>query len=170
MPISLDSLRSAASRSPMRKAARKFTDSREVGFKTAFLCHSHDDVDLVKGLVTLFDESDWRVYIDWEDATMPEEPTRETAQRIQAKIRELNYFIFLATPNSVKSRWCPWEIGYADGQKQRSTILILPTTDRSGSWYGNEYLKIYRNIDLGKSGTLGVWEPGETNGVKLASL
>lgn len=48
---------------------------------------------------------------------MPERPNKETAQRIQGKIREIDYFLFLATENSGASRWCPWEIGYADSQK-----------------------------------------------------
>jgi hypothetical protein len=56
-------------------------------------CHSHHDADAVQGLISF-----------WQDAAMPDKPNRETAQRIQHKIREMEYFVFLATRNSVASR------------------------------------------------------------------
>ena len=91
---------------------------------------------------------------------MPDKPNRETATKIQQKIKELHYFLFLATANSVASRWCPWEIGYADGQKPLSPILVVPTTDGS-STHGNEYLQLYRRVDLGGQGSVEVWQPGQ---------
>jgi len=101
---------------------------------------------------------------------MPDSPNRETAQRIQQKIIELYYFVFLATPNSMASRWCPWELGYADGKKDINQILIIPTVDRSGKWHGNEYLQLYKKIDQADGGGLGVWEPGKTSGVRLYAV
>lgn len=170
MPISIDTLRGASARGSLAKSASTFTEARALGVRTAFLCHSHDDESMVRGLLNLFQEDGWRVYVDWQDPTMSEKPTRETAEKIQLTIRAMDYFLFLATPNSVASRWCPWEIGYADGKKAVDHILIIPTTDRTGSWYGNEYLKLYRKIDEDKDGNLGVWNPGETTGVYLSTL
>ncbi len=167
MPISIDSLRSAASRSRFAKTAGTLNEARSLGLRTAFLCHSHNDADQVEGLLTLFAEGGWRVYVDWRDAAMPEKPNRETAERIQRKIRDLDYFLFLATPNSVASRWCPWEIGYADSEKAVDSILVIPTTDRTGAWYGNEYLQLYRKIDVAEGGKLAVWNPGQAKGVWL---
>ena len=102
---------------------------------------------------------------------MPEKPTRETAIKIQQKIKELDWFLFLATPNSVSSKWCPWEIGFADNAKPHSSILIIPTTDRAGGWYGNEYLQLYRRIDTNQSGILMAFNEGSTiGGISLRSL
>jgi hypothetical protein len=159
MPIRTDTLRAAAQRTKTF-GPRTLTEARTQGAKTAFLCHSHRDADLAKGLVHFLAEAGWSVYIDWEDATMPDKPNRETATKIQQKIKELHYFLFLATANSVASRWCPWEIGYADGQKPLSQILIVPTTDGS-STHGNEYLQLYRRVDLGAQGSVEVWQPGQ---------
>ena len=170
MPISIDTLRSASSRSGFAKSASSLTEARTLGVRTAFLCHSHDDASLVEGLMALFHEDGWRVYVDWQDAAMPEKPTRGTAERIQLKIKVMDYFLFLATPNSVTSRWCPWEIGYADSEKTVDHILVIPTKDRTGSWYGNEYLQLYRRIDEAEGGKLGVWNPDESKGVWLATL
>jgi hypothetical protein len=161
MPISTDTLRSASSR--LSKSVT-LSEARRLGLRTAFLCHSHRDADLVQGLANLLGEEGLNVYIDWADISMPEQPTRETAKRIQSKILESAFFLFLATSNSMSSRWCPWEIGYADGKKPINTILILPTSDRSGNWHGNEYLQLYRSIDFSTSGRLGVWEAGQTRG------
>ena len=163
MPISIDAIRSAAGQ--VKKAApRTLHEAKASNLATAFLCHSHEDADLVKGVINMLSNEGWDVYVDWEDTTMPATPERETALRIQQKIVELKYFIFLATPNSVRSRWCPWEIGYANGKKHIDQILILPTTDRSGVWYGSEYLQLYRRIDQADKGGLAVWSPGQSRG------
>jgi TIR domain len=170
MPISLDTLRAASTRGTLSKSASTLTEARSLGVRTAFLCHSHNDETLVRGLLNLFQEDGWRVYVDWQDPTMGEKPTKETAERIKLTIRVMDYFLFLATPNSVTSRWCPWEIGYADREKGIERVLIIPTTDRTGDWYGNEYLQLYRKIDEAKDGKLGVWNPNETGGVYLSTL
>lgn len=163
LPISLDRLMDAARR---HTATQKQTldEARRAGVRTAFLCHSHQDEALVRGAATLLQESGWRVYVDWTDVTMPLNPNRETADRIKARIAQMNFFLFLATPNSVASRWCPWEIGYADAVKGYEAIFVIPTADRSGVYYGNEYLQLYRNIDEAAVGGLAAWHPGRPNG------
>jgi hypothetical protein len=162
MPLSVDVLRSAAARA-VGPAVRSLSEARSLGAKTAFLCHSHRDVDLARGLVTLLTQAGWRIYIDWADTEMPETPDRETAKRIQQKIVELDFFLFLATANSMASRWCPWEIGYADGKKAIERILLVRTTDGIRT-HGNEYLQLYRNLDFSDQDQLAVWQPGQTQG------
>ena len=162
MPISVDALRSAGRR-VVGPAVRSLSEARSVGFKTAFLCHSHHDLDLAKGLLTLLTQAGWRIYIDWADTEMPETPDRETAKRIQQKIVELDFFLFLATANSMASRWCPWEIGYADGKKAIERILLVRTSDGVKT-HGNEYLQLYRNLDVSDQNQLAVWQPGQTQG------
>jgi len=149
--------------------ARNLTEARAQGLQTVFLCHSHLDELLVTGLITLLEESGWTVYVDWKDAAMPDQPTRETAARIKRKIVDLDFFLFLATANSMSSRWCPWEIGYADGTKDIERILVVPTTD-GGRTHGSEYLQLYRRIEMSTLKKLGAWEPGERDGVLLESL
>lgn len=118
--------------------------------KSAFLCHSHKDQTLVKGLIALFKEAGIDLYIDWEDHSMPDTPNAETAKKIQEAITARDLFLFLATANAKASRWCPWEIGYADSSRRR--IFIVPTSDGTGT-YGNEYLQLYPKIDIGRNET-----------------
>lgn len=163
MPIKLAELESAASRIYRTRISESLDEAIRKKQQTAFLCHSHKDEELAKGLQVLLFENGWDVYIDWQDTTMPEKPDKTTARKIKNKISELDWFLFLATPNSTTSRWCPWEIGYADRAKAHDQIIIIPTTDHSGRWYGNEYLQLYRQISLGSSGNMFVFEEDYKN-------
>lgn len=129
--------------------------------KTAFLCHSHRDDMLAEGLQALLAEQGVELYIDWKDASMPLEPNRETAARIQAHIRTCDWFLFLATANSMASRWCPWELGYAHSQKHLERIAIVQTSDSTAT-HGNEYMQLYRRIDATSTGQL-LWLPAGSN-------
>jgi hypothetical protein len=48
--------------------------------RTAFFCHSHLDAELAKELQGYLHRNGREVYIDWEDATMPDTPDRRTAE------------------------------------------------------------------------------------------
>jgi TIR domain-containing protein len=169
MPIALSRLREAATR-PWPELAKSLTEARQLGLKTAFLCHSHLDAELVIGMVRILGDSGWNVYVDWKDASMPPSPNRETARKIKDRIKLANFFLFLATPNSTASRWCPWEIGYADGVKQIDSIFVITTSDASGNHYGNEYLQLYRHVDFSDTGSLAAWMPGESKGTLVRTL
>lgn len=137
--------------------------------KSVFLCHSHKDETLVKGLIALFQEKSIDFYIDWKDHSMPETPNAETAKKIQDAIKARDLFLFLASANSKASRWCPWEIGYADASLRK--IFIVPTSDGAGT-YGNEYLQLYSKIDMGTHETrsdLAVFDAGMTRGEWLST-
>lgn len=162
--ISIDSLRSASyRRSQFNVHAKSVQQAKSVGQSTIFLCHSHQDRTLALGFAQLLQDAGCRVYIDWLDSEMPGKPNKETAARIQLKIKENEYFVYLATENSSKSRWCPWEIGYSDGVKVMDRLIIAPTRDRSNT-YGQEYLDLYRRIEFSSDGQLAVFDPNMTNG------
>ncbi|MFU8884941.1 MAG: TIR domain-containing protein [Cyanobacteriota bacterium] len=147
---------------------QSFSEARSIGLQTAFLCHSHKDQTLALGLRNLLLAQGWKVYIDWLDQELPDHPDKNTAIRIRDKISSHRWFLFLATASSVASRWCPWEIGYADAIKNNDSILLVRTEDDNGRWYGNEYLQLYRQINEAKSsdGKRGyaVFAPSAKNG------
>ena len=151
-----------------RKSFEIIKEAKAGRKQTAFLCHSHKDARLAKSVQAFLQSTGWEVYIDWDDSTMPDRPNQETASRIQGTIKDLNWFLFLATQNSMDSRWCPWEIGYADGVKPHDSILVIPTSDYTGT-HGNEYLGLYRHINSDKTGRYAVFRP-DGNGVWMASL
>jgi hypothetical protein len=169
MPLRTEALLSYAPKFRSR-GPRSLTEARALGATTGFLCHSHRDAALARGFAAWLADVGCAVYIDWLDPGMPERPDRMTAERIKLKIASSGYFFFLATDASMASRWCPWEIGYADGVKAIDRILLVQTLAGTTT-YGSEYLDLYRSVDLDKAGVLGVWEPGQTtSGIPVASL
>ena len=169
MAIYYSTLRQAATR-PQATLAKTINEAQSLGVKTAFLCHSHVDKTLVEGFENYVRQKGWRIYIDWLDTSMPDKPNRTTANKIKAKIETTNIFIFLATRNSMTSRWCPWAIGYADGVKQIDDILVVPTIDDSLTYHGSEYLQLYRKLDVSAKDRFAVWAPGAEMGTAASSL
>jgi len=157
--IDQSSIRAYAGRADIRKSERIVEEAHQAGKQTAFLSHSHKDAELAKGLQGFLQAQGWSVYIDWEDTSMPSRPNRNTAQNIKDRIKRFDWFLFLATANSASSRWCPWEIGYADGVKHIDKIVIVPTRDSSGHNHGNEYLDLYRHVDAAQVGGYGLFQP-----------
>lgn len=151
-----------------KRSADSVKEAKAANKQTAFLSHSHKDSRLAKSLQAFLQAQGWEIYIDWEDTSMPDSPTRETAEKIQTKIRSLDWFLFLGTQNSMKSRWCPWEIGFANGVKPIDNILIIATTDSAGT-HGSEYLQLYRRIDPAQGGGFGAFNPNHT-GVMVKAL
>lgn len=147
-----------------------YSQNRFAGQKTAFLCHSHKDRQLALGLQELLRQGGLDLYIDWQDGEMPAQPNAETAQRLRTKIQQNYLFLFLATQNSMASRWCPWELGHADGVKNNAQILVIPTFDGSYE-HGAEYMHLYRRIDTNIYGALQVLNKSQTsNGADLRTL
>ncbi len=164
MAISQNDLRTAANRALLHKSL-----ARKANQRTAFLCHSHKDAVLAEGLQVLLAEQGVDLYIDWKDSAMPEQPNRETADRLRSQIVASDWFLFLATSNSSTSRWCPWELGYADGRKPFDRIAVVPTRD-GNTMHGNEYMQLYRRIDVTDIGQLLWVPPGSNQGVLARSI
>ncbi|MFZ1511008.1 MAG: toll/interleukin-1 receptor domain-containing protein [Tabrizicola sp.] len=160
--IRQNTLMEYAARSTVLKSDRALHEAQRLGRQTAFLSHSHKDRGMAKGVQAFLQAQGWDVYIDWEDTEMPAKPNRQTADRIKNKIVQLDWFLYLATQNSAASRWCPWEIGFADGKRSIDRIVILPTSD-SYSTYGSEYLDLYRHIEPSTLGDLRVYAPDRTS-------
>ena len=113
----------------------------------AFLSHSHLDRDLALGLAEELHTYGVKLYIDWLDFAMLAKTEVATAKRIQEKIKASDYFLFLATENSLSSQWCPWELGYADGLIKHGNIYIVPTEDARNINYGKEYMGLYNVLE-----------------------
>lgn len=110
---------------------------------SVFLSHSHLDAKIVKPVVVFLRSMGVDVYVDWMDITMSQTTNGETAQKLKTKIKENEKFIFLATENSLISKWCNWEVGYGDAHKYIEKIAIFPLLERNRRWNGQEYLQIY---------------------------
>lgn len=119
---------------------------RSPSIASVFLSHSHKDQDLVLRVRDFLQSQGVQVYVDWLDNGLPETPNAQTAAILRNKIRENRHFLLLVTENSLNSRWVPWELGTADGQKGPAHIAILPVTS-AGFFQGNEYLDLYPRVE-----------------------
>ena len=54
--------------------------------------------------------------------------------------------------------------------RSEADILVVQTQDSAGHAYGNEYLDLYRRVDVSREGRLATWRPNETSGVVMAAL
>lgn len=158
MAIDINRLRASQFKN-VRTFATSINEAKSRYIKTAFLCHSHLDRDLVNGVQQTLQDAGITLYVDWQDASMPDSPNRVTAEKIQAKIIQADVFLYLATPNAGRSRWCPWEIGFADGKKSNEKIIVIPVKDGNFT-YGAEYLELYRRLDVDSMNRPGIWSPG----------
>lgn len=110
---------------------------------SVFLSHSHLDARIIKPVVVFLRSMGVDVYVDWMDQTMSQTTNGETVQKLKDKIKQNDKFLFLATDNSLISKWCNWEVGYGDAQKYIDKIAIFPLLESNGRWNGQEYLQIY---------------------------
>lgn len=113
---------------------------------SVFISHKHDDLDDLKDVIG-FLEKEFNViaYIDSRDLSMPERTSGETAEKIKDRIKKCERFILLATDGAVESKWCNWELGFADAIKGRKVVLF-PMKEKGSNYKGNEYMEIYSYI------------------------
>ena len=123
--------------------------SKTSAASTIFLSHSHDDLadGTVNKSIVFLSKLGINVYIDSHDSSMPPFTNAETARKIKQAIIDNQKFIFLATNKAIISRWCNWELGFGDAKKYLNGIALFPVNEDSGSWQGNEYLRIYPRIE-----------------------
>lgn len=118
-----------------------------------FLCHSSEDAKAVRLIKTLLEAFGYSVYVDWiEDGDLDRrlvDPRR--AALLRHRISRSTSLLFYVTANSTKSRWTPWELGYADGHERRVALLPeVPDGPAPAKIPGNEYLGLYPWVDLAK--------------------
>jgi len=167
MTLTRNDLLNARARGSHRQIiAKSLSEAKSTRMRTAFLCHSHVDSDLAEGIQAVLKEAGWNVYIDWQDSSLPDSPNEETALAIKEKIKQCDIFLFLATKSSTTSKWCPWEIGYADSAKGVKNLIVIPINE-NGYQYGSEYLGLYQRAIISDTGNLAVFQPHRTDNGKL---
>lgn len=153
--------------SPVLEKSANANQSKFDKTKMVFLSHRHDDKAIVKKVVGFLAQFNQSVYIDWLDNNMPQITTSDTADKLKVKINQSSKFLLLATPESIKSIWIPWELGLADGIKGMPKIAILPISNNENRWEEREYYGIYNSIQQAEDQRWGVFPSGGGNGVEL---
>lgn len=118
-----------------------------------FISHSYMDKSLVLSLVELFNKAGYSVYVDWiiDSALDRNKVDQKTAELLRTRMDECKGLAYIATSNIVSSRWCPWELGYADGAKNGRCAILPILKSNNNTYKGQEYLGLYPYIDCTKS-------------------
>jgi hypothetical protein len=117
-----------------------------------FLSHAFDDKDLILGVALTLEDLGYTVYLDWRDDPSLDRKNinRKTALRLRERMRNSKCLFFATTENTSNSRWMPWELGFKDGQSNRSAILPIKES-RPDNYKGQEYLSLYPYITQQRS-------------------
>jgi hypothetical protein len=109
-----------------------------------FLSHAFNDRELILGVALTLEDLGNTVYLDWRDdaGLSRENVDPQTAEKLRLRMKQARCLFFATTDNASNSKWMPWELGFKDGQSNRSAILpIKDAVDRG--FKGQEYLGIY---------------------------
>lgn len=117
-----------------------------------FISHSSMDNDLVYTLIELFNKAKYSVYVDYiEDPQLNRSNVnRITAETLRNRMKVCSGLAYISTTNIVTSKWCPWELGYMDGNKNGCCAILPILKSSSNIFKGQEYLSLYPYIDYEK--------------------
>jgi hypothetical protein len=122
--------------------------------KTIFLSHKTEDDELVAGAVLVLEENGGKVYVDHKDPLLVGSDAHAVAaaDHLRKAIGQCAKLVMLATSRIADSKWIPWELGLADGQKQDRNVALFPVSTSSADmgWAEQEYLSLYQRIGLGR--------------------
>jgi WD40 repeat protein len=87
----------------------------------AFISYSRKDIAIAKRLTAAFHENEIEPWIDWEDIP----PSVDWWEQVEKGIEEADCFLFLMSPDSVKSEVCGKEIAHAVQNGNRIIPLVV---------------------------------------------
>lgn len=129
------------------RALNESLGANQYSDKMVFLSYRREDKQLVDNIVRFLKRIGVAVYIDYLDETLEDRASESVAQTLRDRINKCKKFICLATPNSGKSKWMPWELGLGDRIINYPNVAVLPVTDNPNTWHDQEYGKIYGRVE-----------------------
>lgn len=113
-----------------------------------FISHKHHETEFVYRLKDILERYGFVGYVDWEDKEMPLTTDGETALKLKERITGAKKFILIATEAAIDSKWCNWEVGFADAHKYEDNMALIPVKRDNGNYRGEEYLRIYPSLQI----------------------
>lgn len=128
-----------------------FQKRQELEAYDVFISYSWNDRSFAYKVVKLLEACGYTVYIDYNDLKLDRSKVDEdTAKRLIEKMKKCRGLLYLYSPSSSVSKWCPWEVGVFSGIKN-FRCANLPIVDNSTDEYKNqEYLELYPYVEYEK--------------------
>lgn len=132
------------------------TNPRATSFDV-FLSHSKMDDKYVLGAKRILEEKGFSVYVDWINDPQLDRTsvTKATADYLRLRMKQCSLMFYLHTKNASLSKWCPWEMGFFDGNtRSASRTYVFPLIYTGETFQGQEYLALYPTIDIDDVGKI----------------
>ena len=132
--------------SPEELRKRLYVDKLErLKVFDVFISHNSKDEDEIIDFFKLLNEKHYVAYIDWVNDKFDlkrEWCNASTAEVIKERIRQSRVFVLYLTEQTLKSQWCPWELGYADALGKKICIFQRFKSDSKIPEFYSTYPKL----------------------------
>lgn len=132
--------------SPEELRKRLYVDKLErLKVFDVFISHNSKDEDKIIDFFKLLNEKHYVAYIDWVNDKFDlkrEWCNASTAEVIKERIRQSRVFVLYLTEQTLKSQWCPWELGYADALGKKICIFQRFKSDTKIPEFYSAYPKL----------------------------
>ena len=113
---------------------RTFSESRKSrGIECVFLSHQQRDKDICKKIADYLLKADIDVYFDEydEDLKIYRQSNRPqgVVDSIRKGINNSSHMLAIISPNTIYSKWVPWEIGYGYDQTEVTALTLKGIKD-----------------------------------------
>lgn len=113
-------------------------------FSDVMISYSREDKVFVRTLDAAFREMDDEVWVDWEDI----KPTEDGWEAIAAGIEAASTFVFVISPDSVRSGICRRELGHALNHNKRIVPILFRTVNDDDQQVMHPTLRRHHWIDF----------------------
>jgi hypothetical protein len=127
--------------------AEKMTKQAKANHYDIFLSHAFSDKDTILGTTETLEDLGYSVYVDWRDdpGLDRQNVNPATAEILRSRMKMSRSLFYATTSGAATSRWMPWELGFKDGDNNKSAILPIEISSPT-HYKGLEYLGIYPYI------------------------
>lgn len=111
-----------------------FVESRKItGVKCVFISHQQNDKDTCRKIADYLMTADIDVYFDEDDRDLKyyrqNNNPNGVVECIKKGINNSTHLLIVVSPNTLESKWVPWEIGYGYDKTELSTLTLKGILD-----------------------------------------
>lgn len=133
--------------SPEMLMKRLYVDNLEkIKEFDVFISHNSNDENKIVEFYKKLNQNGYVAYIDWVNDKFDLKRqwcNASTAKVIQERIKQSKVFVVFLSQSTLKSQWCPWELGYADALGKKICVYSYGLETVSIPQFYEVYSKIY---------------------------
>ena len=129
-----------------------------------FISHNSQDEEKIIKFYKKLNQYGYVAYIDWVNDKFDLKRqwcNASTVQVIKERIKQSKVFVIFLSKSTLKSQWCPWELGYADAFGKKICIFQYDYNTENVPQFYEEYPRVYIDdkiwIEEGERVEFGKW-------------